>query len=547
MSTSPFVLVGLIVAGLLIGRIRLWGLTLGTSGVLFVALVAGHLGYRAPDGVGELGLVVFVFTVGLSAGRQFLRALLHRGRALGLLALVVVGLGLATAVLTALVFGVPTDLAMGVLAGAMTSTPGLAAASDTLPPDSHVAVGFGVGYPFGILGVVLFVHLAGRFLAVDYDRTEETEGDDEPRIVRVLVEITNAFVAGKAPEQIPVLDATRCRIARRIDGNRLAPLGREFRLELGQKVLIVGASNEVELAVGLLGRRVDADGLLVMENERARVVVTSPRVVGRSLREIGMHDRWGVTISRVTRHEYEFVPRGDDVLQFGDQLTLVGDPVGLHDFAEYAGHRQRSFDETDLISLGLGILLGVLVGSVRMEVGGLSLSLGLAGGPLLVGLLLGHLQRLGPLSGHLPRAARMFAGEVGLAIFLADAGVEAGDGLVPVVMEHGLVLCLLALLCTVVPLVGGFLFADRCLGLRPLELLGGMCGGMTSTPGLGAVTERTEARQPVTAYATAYPLALVLVVALLPGAIGLLRNATTADSEKPAAAQVDSTDRPDRP
>jgi putative transport protein len=247
------------------------------------------------------------------------------------------------------------------------------------------------------------------------------------------------------------------------------------------------------------------------ERQRMTVVVSSAEVVGKSLKELRLLAEFGVTVSRITRHDLEFVPRLSDPIAYGDALSVVGEPEDLESFAEYAGHRAETFDETDVISVGLGIIAGILLGMVSFGLGDASFSLGMAGGPLFVALVLAHFGHLGPVTGHIPRASRLLLTQIGLAFFLADAGVTAGSSLVPILKEYGIALGVAAMVVLAVPLGVGYIFGRYVLKLDLLSALGGICGGMTSTPGLGAITAKTSARAPVISYAAAYPVALIFM------------------------------------
>jgi putative transport protein len=255
---------------------------------------------------------------------------------------------------------------------------------------------------------------------------------------------------------------------------------------------------------------------LDLERQRRRVVATSKELIGRSLEKLHLLSRFGVTISRITRQDVEFVPSPQDRILHGDALSVVGEPEALDRFVAFAGHRERTLDETDLMSLALGLLLGVLAGQIEVTLAGRTVSLGLAGGPLLVGLLLGHWGQIGPLVGRIPRAGRLLLGEIGLAMFLAQAGASAGATIVPVLAEHGVSLCLAAIVLVVVPLMTGLVTARYLLRISTLEMCGAICGAMTSTPGLGAATANVESSLPAISYATVYPVALILITLTAP-------------------------------
>jgi putative transport protein len=518
-----FVVIGL---GLTLGKISWRGVSLGASGVIFVALAAGHFGFQIPKMAGDMGMVLFVYCLGIGAGPGFLRVFLRQGKALAVMGVAMNLSATAVAWLGAKVLGWEPDLASGLLAGALTSTPALAAASERLPGGSELAVGFGVAYPFGVIGVIVFVQITLRLFhqsvsAAERDHAVAT-GDDP--IVRMLVEVLNPSVVGKELSDIAVISHSNCQVSRLLVGEKLEPIPPSFTLGLRQRVLIVGRRSRISDAVDVLGKTCDDIGYtLDVEQQRRRIVVTSKSLIGQTLEQLHFRSRFGATVTRIARHDIEFVPSPQEKLQFSDALTVVGERDALDRLAKYAGHREQSLDETDLISLATGLVFGVLLGSVEFSYGGGSISLGLAGGPLVVGLLLGHFGRIGPIVGYMPRAARWLCAEVGLALFLAHAGSQAGSEFVSVVSQHGLQLGAGAVAILAVPLAVGFLMARYVLRIGILEMLGGICGAMTSTPGLGVVTSQVATSSPATSYAAVYPVALIIITLLTTALISLLQ------------------------
>lgn len=528
LSNPLIALFAIIASGMLLGQVRFWSVTFGSSAVLFVALIVGMFHYRIPEGLGTLGLVLFVYCIGITAGPSFFRAFVRQGKALAKLAVVMVGVAALVTVVAANVFGIDAALALGLFAGAMTSTPGLAAAMETFcDPESQaiVSVGYGVAYPFGVVGVVLFVQLMPRFTgsADNQPRTDSSDPSElQPRVVRQLVQVTNSSLFGKKLMDVPFLATGGFQIARVLQGERLVPLGPDLVLEPGQRLLVVADRASLSHIVDFLGKKSNREFVLDTDRERMFVVVSSPRVIRRTLGELDLLRRFGVVVTRITRHDLEFVPGPDTVVYTGDTLWVVGDPDSLKRFADEAGHQAKLADQTDIISLAVGILAGIVLGMIPITLpGGQTFSLGLAGGPLFVSLLLGHIGQVGRITGHIPRASRLLMMEIGLVFFLANAGVCAGDSLAPVLREHGVVLLLAGAFVTIVPMVVGYQLAVRLLGLSVPQALGGMCGGMTSSPGLGALTANTQSRDPVVGYAAAYPVALIVttIAAQLLGAI----------------------------
>jgi putative transport protein len=511
-------LFAIIASGLLLGNIHVKGIAIGSSGVLFSALLAGHLGYPVPQGTGTLGLVLFVYCVGIGAGGRFFAALAREGATLAKLAFVTVTLGGLLTAAGALLLGLPADLATGIFAGAMTSTPALAAATEGLGNSGSegVSIGYGIAYPFGVIGVVLFVQLLPRMLKYDLEKIAENHKDpseDAERVETVLIEVTNPNLVGKKIADAGLNNFNACQISRIYRNDRLEPLHYDDRFETGQLLLLVGRLNEIAIATDFLGKRSDRRVIKDVENERQQVLVTSRKLSGGTLGDLAPLKNYGIVITRVTRLGLTFVPNASTVIERNDQLTAVGRSDNLKTFSNAVGHRSSAIDATDLLSLSAGLTLGIIVGLIPIGLpNSTPITLGLAGGPLLVAILLGHFGRVGRIVGHIPRPTRMLLQELGLVFFLAHAGVRGGGALVETVQEYGLSVFGLGIAVTALPLLLSWPIARKLFRLNPLQTLGGICGGMTSTPALGAITARTESQVPVVSYVSAYPVALVIMI-----------------------------------
>jgi putative transport protein len=266
----------------------------------------------------------------------------------------------------------------------------------------------------------------------------------------------------------------------------------------------------------ILGEPSEASFQIDSDRDRAEVVVTSPELLNQTLCDLHLRSRFGVTVARIERHGVDFVPSASTRFSMADRVTAVGEPDGLKAFEKAAGHRIRKLHETDLMSLGLGLVAGIVIGTIPVRVPGLgTFTLGMAGGPLLSGLLFAHFGRLMGIVGYMPLAARMLTQEIGLAFFLAAAGFEAGGHFVDTVQRHGAAPFAMSVTVAIVAMCSAYPFARFVLRMDLLQTLGGTCGAMTSTAGIGAITEKTDCDVPVTSYAAAYPAALVMMTVLV--------------------------------
>ncbi|MEM1222944.1 MAG: TrkA C-terminal domain-containing protein [Verrucomicrobiota bacterium] len=520
-------LFAIIAFGLLLGNLSIKGISLGSSGVLFSGLLAGHLGYAVPDGIDKLGLVLFVYCVGIGAGGRFFASIAREGAALAKVALVIVSTGGLITYLGAKILNLPADLAAGIFAGALTSTPALAAATEGLQEASvGVSIGYGIAYPFGIIGIVLFVQLLPRLLNYDLDQIaaqHESAKLAEGKVNNVLIEVTNQNLFGKPLIDFGLSGFNACQISRIYREGQLVPISYDDVFSEGQLLLIVGREKETNFVVDYLGKRSDRRILKDVENERRQLLVTSRKMAGRTLRDLALLKNYGVVITRITRLGLTFVPSASTVIEINDQLTTVGRSDDLKAFSKVVGHRDSAIDATDLLSLSVGLTLGVIMGIIPIGLpNSTPITLGLAGGPLLVALLLSQLGRVGRIVGHIPRPTRLLLQELGLVFFLANAGVRGGASLAATLAEYGPLLLGLGLLVSTIPLLIAWPLARKLLKLDPLQALGGVCGGMTSTPALGAITAKTDSQVPVVSYVSAYPIALIVMILVAKILIGLL-------------------------
>lgn len=520
LQNPTFVLFAILFLGLALGNISVKGIALGSSGVLFVAMVAGHYKLCIPDGVSDMGTALFVYCVGLGVGNRFFSALRSRGKNLIVLALTIVLAGWLTALGMCQLLGIDMSVGAGLFAGACTSTPALAAALDAAKAaglsESVINIGYGVAYPFGVIGIVLFVQLLPRLLHIDLNSKNGSNTADPHCIIARKVRVTNPEAVGKTPAELALRWHMSCRITRLMQGGQLRPLLPSDTLSADAECLMVGEREQIEKDAGLLGHVVEADKELSLpRNEVAELIVLAPQMNNKTLRELDTLANFGITVSRLSRLGNTFVPTADTEIIRNDVLRVVGTPEAIKAFKAECGHRSTAMNTADMLSLTGGLALGILLGKLQFSFGGGDgFSLGMAGGPLIVALILGHFGKLGPIAGYMPRPTRVLVMELGLMLFLAGAGIRGGEKLVETLMTSGLSMLLVGAVITLLPLFIGYLVARKWLRLGVAETLGCICGSQTSTPALGAITAQTDSQEPVIAYSTAYPIALILMTIL---------------------------------
>ncbi len=521
---ATFVIIAL---GFLVGRVGVRGISLGTAGVLFVALAFGHWQLVDPPAfevIGDLGVVLFVYAIGLRAGPRFVQTFLGKGRLLVQIALAtIVGAAVCTAVLGRLL-GIEPALIVGIFAGALTSTPALAAATEATQ-DPLVSVAYGVAYPVGVVGVVLFAQLVPRFLtarpaAADRRPDAPSAAPLEKRAFRV----ENPACTGRTLASLRLHEMVSANISRIVRDKQMLPGGRDEPLERGDVVVAVGTANQLDRLAVLMGPAVEVAPRQGTDVVARDIVITGQDVVGRTLMELQLPDRFGIVLTRVRRELIEFVPKGDFVLELGDQVRAAGAEADVAAFAGVAGIHERRVHETGIPAFATGLVLGLALGFVEIPVpwGG-TVRLGLAGGPLVVGLLFGHFGRIGGLRIHVPPAARYLMRELGLLLFLVSAGTSAGAELMPVLESQGFALLLLAAVAVAVAMAIGLVLAFAVFKQSAASTIGMTCGAMTSTPGLGAASAQFESDTPALSYAAVYPLALVAMTVVAQFMVALLR------------------------
>jgi putative transport protein len=518
-------------AGTAFGKLQVKGVGLGVAGVLFAGLVLGHFklspDHHVLDFVREFGLILFVYTLGLQIGPGFFASLRSRGVTLNIFAAAIVLGGAFIAAMLVYTGLVPLAAGSGLLSGATTNTPSLAAAGEAMKqvgagPDTGVIQGlaYAVAYPFGILGIILTMVLVRTLFRVDVAaEVKAAEARMKPVVAPPTgrnFEVRNANLVGRRIESIPGLAGSGVVVSRFSRGGVVAVARPATELELGDVLHAVGPEAGLDSLRVVVGSEAGVDLKALPGNVVSRrVLVTKGAVLGRQIAELTTLAEHGVIVTRVTRQGLEFTAAAGFKIQFGDVLLVVGESAGIDAVAAVLGNSPKALEHPHPIPLFIGIALGVVVGSIPFLVPGLPspVKLGLAGGPLVVAILLARLANTGSLVWHLPPSANLALREIGITLFLAAVGIKSGEKFIEVLSGgDGVRWLLCGALITAVPLLVVGLVARAWKKINYAELCGVLAGSMTDPPALAFAQQTTQSDAPAVAYATVYPFVMLLRV-----------------------------------
>ena len=529
---SVLILALVISAGIALGKLKIAGVKLGVTWILFVGIAVSHFGMRLEGHlihfVKEFGLILFVYSIGLQVGPSFFSSFKKGGVTLNMLAVAIVFLGVIVTYVLYLITGLPITTMVGILSGAVTNTPGLGAAqqaySDMTGIDSpDTAMGYAVAYPLGVVGIILSMMAIRRIFRIRFDEenkamTDWEQGGSSREAVRISVSVKNPFVDRKTVLQIKRLINRQFIISRVLHENGHIDIANaQTPLTVGDRVLIVTTTDNIDFIVDFIGDRIDMDK---EEWERLdhqfisrRIMITKSKLNGKHIGELKLRSGYGVTVTRVNRAGVDLIPNHGLQLQMGDRVTVVGSEASINAVSKILGNSMRRLNEPNLIPIFVGIFLGVVLGSIPIMFPGIPqpVKLGLAGGPLVVSILI---SRFGPhykLVTYTTMSANLMLREVGISLFLACVGLGAGEGFIEtVVYEGGYRWIGYGALITILPLMIVGIFARKVLKINYYTLTGLSAGAMTDPPALAYSNGVAGNDMPSVGYATVYPLTMFL-------------------------------------
>lgn len=521
-----------ITVGIMLSKVKICGISLGVTWILFVGIAAGHFGMTVDHNtlhfIKEFGLVLFVFSIGLQVGPGFFSSFKEGGIKMVSCAAAVVLLGALTTYIIHVATGTPMPTMVGIMSGAVTNTPGLGAAQQAYTDstginDPTIALGYAVAYPLGVVGIILSI-IAVRFLTrvnfAEENKALEAINNDHSNVERHSVEFTNGALEGHTIAHLREL-INRSFVISRImhkDGTITIADGTSTLL-IGEKLRVICSPEDSEAVIAFLGQPIEmskeewgtnADSPTQLVSRR--IVITKHTINGKKLSDLRLRTKYNINITRINRAGIDLIPYQGMELQMGDRVMVVGDEKAIGQVADVLGNSMKKLREPQLLTIFFGIALGVLFGSIPLMNIPQPVKLGLAGGPLIIAILIG---RFGPhfhLVTYTTMSANLMLREVGLAMFLAGVGIGAGDGFVEAIVNGGYRWIGYGAIITILPVLIVGLFARLKLKMNYYTLMGLLAGSTTNPPALGYANATSGNDMPALGYATVYPVVMFLRV-----------------------------------
>lgn len=522
------------VVGLFIGNVKFRGVGLGIGGVLFGGIIVGHFVSQAGmtlssdmlHVIQEFGLILFVYTIGIQVGPGFFASLRVSGLRLNLFAVLIVIIGgLVTAILHKL-FDIPLPVVLGIFSGAVTNTPALGAGQQILRDlgtqmamVDQMGMSYAMAYPFGICGILFTMWMLRVIFRVNVEteaqQHESTRTNGGALIRTINIRVENPNLHNLAIKDVPILNGDKVICSRLKREETLKVPSPETVIQLGDLLHLVGQPTDLHNAQLVIGQEVDTSLSTKGTDLRvARVVVTNENVLGKRIRDLHFKERYDVVISRLNRAGVELVASSDISLQFGDILNLVGRPSAIDAVANVLGNAQQKLQQVQMLPVFIGIGLGVLLGSIPVFVPGFpaALKLGLAGGPLIMALILGRIGSIGKLYWFMPPSANLALRELGIVLFLSVVGLKSGGDFIHTLVDgEGLSWIGYGALITAVPLITVGILARMLAKMNYLTMCGMLAGSMTDPPALAFANNlHPTSGAAALSYATVYPLVMFL-------------------------------------
>ena len=521
-----------IASGVVLGKLNYKGVSFGIAWVLFTGILAGYLGFTVEkeilEFIREFGLILFVYTMGLQVGPGFFASLQRQGMKMNFIMIICVLTSTLMVIGIYYFMHIPMPILVGLMSGAVTNTPGLGAAQQALkevaasnpglanlPP---IGTFYAVAYPGGVMGIILVIMLCKWIFKVNIEKENHTlskkNAERLPRPGRLVLQVKNPSIIGKPVKTLFDTLQSQFVVSRVYHDYNVMQATKETILHKDDIIMVVAGKNDFDKLKTVVGEETNFDFNADNANLVSKPVrITNSAACTRPLAEIDTIHNYGVTITRVVRSGIEFIPNGHSRLQFGDIVNVIGEPKNVEALTKAFGNSEKKMKEPHVAGLFFGIALGVIVGSIPFAIPGLSVpvKLGLAGGPLIIAILISRYASIVPLTSYVSQSANYMVREIGIVLFLASVGIKAGPEFVRTISSsQGPVFLLIGFSITTIPLVVTALIANYIYKINFLETFGLMAGSLTDPPALAFANQMTGSEAPAVAYASVYPLTMFL-------------------------------------
>jgi len=539
---SIFLLAIIIAIGIQLGKIKICGISLGSTFILFVGIICGQCGLSMDPTIvnflRDFGLILFVYAIGMQVGPGFFSSFKKGGITLNMLAISIVALGAIIALVLHYITGVDINTMVGIMSGAVTNTPGLGAAQQALKDMGHaassdtMAMGYAVAYPLGVMGIILSMIIIRYVFKVNLDKENENITNEAQDVVHsatpLSLEVLNPAIFGKKISQLTDLLGDRHFVVSRYYSHATNEFGiaePNTALNENDKIFVIVDSPDVETVTSFIGKTIPMErNQWVRSNTKfinRRILVTKPEINGKKLGELQLRKLYGINITRVNRAGLDLVASPGLILQIGDRVNVVGTESTIAAVETVLGNSMRRLNQPNLVTIFIGIVLGVILGSLPIAIPGLSqpFKLGLAGGPLIIAIIISRFGYKWKLITYTTQSANFLLSELGISIFLACVGINAGHGFLDtIVNQGGLAWIGYGFIITFLPLIIIGVIARKVFKINYFTIIGMISGSMTDPPALAYANSTTGTDAPAIGYATVYPLTMffrVLIAELI--------------------------------
>ena len=523
-----------IATGIALGKIKIFGVSLGITFVLFVGIFVGHFGFKVNNEIlkfiKEFGLILFVYSVGLQVGPGFFSSFKKGGITLNMLALGIILLGVLTTIIIHYVSGINIQTMVGIMSGAITNTPGLGAAQQAYTDltginDATVAMGYAVAYPIGVVGVIVSILLLRYIFRINVEKEAEelkkSSSNLDEQVELISLEVNNPAIFGRNIGEIQHLVGRRFVVSRVLhkQGKQIEIANSQTILNKEDQIYVATTSKNRETVIAFIGNVIDRKqeewDLLDTHSVSRRILITRSNINGRSIRQLNLRNTFGVNITRINRSGVDLIADPELKLQVGDRVTVIGDENAIKSVEQVLGNQLKRLNEPNLIPIFIGIFLGILLGSIPFSFFGIPqpVKLGLAGGPLIVAILISVFGPKYHLVTYTTMSANLMLREIGICLFLACVGIEAGENFVSTIVHSGgLSWVGYGALITIIPLLIVGIAGRWILKIDYCTLMGLLAGSTTNPPALAYANATAGNDTPAVNYATVYPLTMFLRV-----------------------------------